>query len=184
MTLKEKIKLFLIFARYWCISQLGLAMSVHKLADDPRFHYYIQKLESVLMNYEPEERDHVKRVLQFRLLPISGQAELKELALYHAAEALVVIEKMYSGHLHPLTMQHLIHPLEISYYKDLVQRYCEMLDHPDTFLQKVPLPFFYQIAAERLRDIHVMDYTELEYPILEMPVLPIPFIQSRLAKVS
>ena len=160
MNLKEWIEIGKIYARYWVYFFRGRTVKPEQIDEDPLFEKVYDVMYEALNDYDPDDRDHIKRVyLHRKMIPPNRKVTVTR-AAHWAAEAVLMVHKMNEGLMHPRAMAPLIRPQEIEYYDERVCEYIRMITGTNKRYKKVPVPFFYQIASERLRNILVAEQKE------------------------
>lgn len=164
------------YIRYEVNYLLGRTAHTHHVTMDSRFLALTRKLQQSFDRYDPVDRDFVKSLLERK--HITPPANLNHRSAACATHALMLIELMHQGKLPPDCFTPLIEPWQIPYYYRRMQAYLEMLLSEDRREQRIPVPFFHMIAAERmfqlLRIQEAQAKAAAEQPVSKPKTQPVP----------
>ncbi len=128
---------------------------------DSDYQKICDRLAQAFSEYEPCERDYIRNLFTRHDLPVPPASKLNRLAAQWATEFIFMIELINQGKMAPNTLEPHIKVDEIGSYHERMQRFLGWLFSDNLKQQSRPVPFFYELAAERL-------YSLLKDPALSM----------------
>lgn len=138
------------FIRYEVNFLLGKTFEQNELQMDERYMSMFRMLQQAFKTFDPGERDFITGMYTRRNLIAPADDILKLHAAKWATDVILTIELMHEGKLPPSSFLPVIEPWEIGHYYERLQAYTDWLLSYNPREQKIPMPFFHMVAAERL----------------------------------